>query len=115
MDMAKSPACRWQVAGAVCCQKIRMNRRRLQLFYSGRVQGVGFRYQVRRLAAAFEVVGFVRNLADGRVELVAEGSVTELKDFQQAVRDSGLGPLIRDETEIWSEPGGEFRGFEITR
>ena len=92
-----------------------MNRRRLQLFYSGRVQGVGFRYQVRRLVAGFEVTGFVRNLADGRVEMVAEGVVAELKDFQQAIRDSGLGPLIRDETEIWSDSNGEFRGFEITQ
>ena len=92
-----------------------MNRRRLQVLYSGRVQGVGFRYQVRQLVAGFEVSGFVRNLADGRVELMAEGVAAELKDFQQAVRNSGLGPLIRDETEIWSEPSGEFRGFEITR
>jgi acylphosphatase len=54
-------------------------------------------------------------LADGRVELVAEGLPAELREFRQAVRDSGLGPLIRDETEIWSEPDGGFRGFEIVR
>ena len=92
-----------------------MNRRRLQVLYSGRVQGVGFRYQAKQLAAGFEVTGVVRNLADGRVELVAEGASAELKEFQQAVRDSGLGPLIRDEVELWSEPDGGFRGFEIVR
>ena len=92
-----------------------MNRRRLQVLYSGRVQGVGFRYQAKQLAAGFEITGVVRNLADGRVELVAEGASAELKEFQQAVRDSGLGPLIRDEVELWSEPDGGFRGFEIVR
>ena len=92
-----------------------MNRRRLQVLYSGRVQGVGFRYQAKRIAAGFEVVGIVRNLADGRVEIEAEGTVDELKEFLQAVRESGLGPMIRGEAEFWSEPAGGFRGFEIVR
>ena len=92
-----------------------MNRRRMQVFYSGRVQGVGFRYQTRQVAAGFEVTGLVRNLTGGRVELVTEGAETELKEFQHAIRESGLGPLIRDETVFWSEPGGEFRGFDIAR
>ncbi len=92
-----------------------MNRSRLQVLYSGRVQGVGFRYQAKRIAAGFEVVGIVRNLADGRVEIEAEGTVDELKEFLQAVRESGLGPMIRGEAEFWSEPAGGFRGFEIVR
>ena len=92
-----------------------MNRRRLQVFYSGRVQGVGFRYQAKQVAAGFELTGFVRNLTDSRVELVAEGAEAELKGFQQALRDCGLGPMIRDEAVLWSEPSGEFRGFNITR
>ena len=92
-----------------------MNRRRLQMLYSGRVQGVGFRYQARRIAAGFEVVGIVRNLADGRVEIEAEGTVDELKEFLQAVRESGLGPMIRGEAEFWSGPVGGFRRSEIVR
>lgn len=88
-------------------------RRRMQVFYSGRVQGVGFRYQTRRVAAGFEVTGYVRNLADGRVELVAEGDAEELREFRRGIRESGLGPMIRDEAEIWSGASGEFRGFEI--
>ncbi len=92
-----------------------MNRRRLQVLYSGRVQGVGFRYQAKRIAAGFEVVGIVRNLADGRVEIETEGTVDELKEFLQAIRESGLGPMIRGEVEFWSEPVGGFRGFEIVR
>jgi acylphosphatase len=92
-----------------------IKRRRLQVFYSGRVQGVGFRYQTKRLADGYELTGVVRNLADGRVELVAEGRDEELAEFRQAIRESGLGPLIREETEFWSESLGEFRSFEIVR
>src|SRR5258708_4116707 len=49
------------------------NRRCLSIFYSGRVQGVGFLYTVKTIAAGFEIAGISRNLADGRVDLVAEG------------------------------------------
>ena len=90
-----------------------MKRRRMQVFYSGQVQGVGFRYQARQVATGFEVTGCVRNLSDGRVELVAEGEDVELREFRSAVRESGLGPLIRDELAVWSEANGEFRGFAI--
>ncbi len=90
-----------------------MNRRRMQIFYSGRVQGVGFRYQTKQLAAGYEVIGAVRNLPDGRVELVAEGSIEELKVFRLGIRDCGLGPLIDAEEELWTEARGGFRGFEI--
>ena len=92
-----------------------MARQRLQVFYSGRVQGVGFRYTVKSLATGFEVTGMVRNLDDGRVELVAEGERAEVDAFRQAIRESGLGPCIRQEELNWSEAGGGFRGFEIVR
>ena len=90
-----------------------MNRKRMQIFYSGRVQGVGFRYSVKTVATGFEVTGTVRNLADGRVELVAEGAREELDAFQQAIRDAGLAQLIQHEDVTWSEAQGGFRGFEI--
>lgn len=79
------------------------------------MQGVGFRYTVKRLVAGFEVSGTVRNLPDGQVELVAEGERAELQAFQQAVRDSGLGGLIRQEDETWSATTDGLRGFEIVR
>ena len=88
-------------------------RWRLHAYYSGRVQGVGFRYTAYWLARGFEVTGLVRNLLDGRVELVAEGERAELEAFQQAIRDSGLGSLIRQEEVSWSEARGDLRGFEI--
>lgn len=83
--------------------------------YSGQVQGVGFRYAAQATAGGFEVCGSVRNLPDGRVELVAEGMRSELEEFRRALRDSGLGPLIRDEAVEWSDPLGDFRGFHIAR
>jgi acylphosphatase len=92
-----------------------MKRWRMHIWYSGRVQGVGFRYQAKRLAAGFDVTGTVRNLLDGRVELVVEGGRQELEEFRDAIRDCGLGPMIRDEHVNWSEAAGSFRGFEIVQ
>lgn len=87
----------------------------MHIFYSGRVQGVGFRYTVKSLSAGFEVTGFVRNLADGRVELVAEGARDELVAFQRAVQDSEVGPFVKHEQVAWEPATGGFRGFEIVR
>jgi acylphosphatase len=92
-----------------------MSRRRLQVHYAGNVQGVGFRYSVKALAAGFDVIGTVRNLPDGRVELMAEGSADELSAFQQAIRESELGHFIQKEAVAWQEPQGGLRGFEIAR
>lgn len=90
-----------------------MNRSRMQVFYTGRVQGVGFRYTARQVASGFEVTGWVRNLPDGRVELVAEGNRDELEAFREAIQDSGVGPCIRHASVTWSEAQGNLGGFEI--
>ena len=87
----------------------------MQIFYSGKVQGVGFRYTVKTVATGFEVSGTVRNLADGRVELIAEGAKDELEAFRGAIRDSGLGHFVQNEEATWGEARQEFRGFEIVR
>jgi acylphosphatase len=91
------------------------NRRRLNIFYSGRVQGVGFRYAVKTVAAGFEISGIVRNLPDGRVELIAEGASEELKAFCDAILGAGLAGFIRDEQVDWADAKNEFSGFEISR
>jgi acylphosphatase len=90
-----------------------MKRHKVTNLYSGRVQGVGFRYTVKTLTHSFEVTGMVRNLEDGRVELQAEGSKEELEAFLEAIRQSEVGPFIRQEQNRWSEAKNEFRGFEI--
>lgn len=92
-----------------------MSRARLHIFYSGRVQGVGFRYSTKMVACGFEVTGTVRNLPDGRVELLAEGSRDELESFRLAIQDSDVGRFVRHEETAWGEAKNEFRGFEIVR
>lgn len=87
----------------------------MQIYYSGTVQGVGFRYSVKSVANGFEVTGTIRNLADGRVELLAEGVKDELEAFRQGIRDSGLDHFIQKEDLTWNEAKNEFRGFEIVR
>jgi len=88
-------------------------RHRMTVFYSGHVQGVGFRYNAKSVAAGFEVTGTVRNLNDGRVELIAEGLREELEAFRAAIPDSGLAGFIRDEKVFWSDAKNDIRGFEI--
>ena len=87
----------------------------MQVIYSGRVQGVGFRYNAKSVANGYEVVGTVRNLSSGRVELIVEGEKEELEAFRQAVRESGMNHFVEDELVSWGEPSNEFRGFEIAR
>jgi len=89
-----------------------MERCCLQIIYSGRVQGVGFRYSAKMTARGFDVTGTVRNLPDGTVELVAEGEKAELEAFRAAIRESGVGPMIRNEAVSWRAATG-LRGFEI--
>jgi len=91
------------------------SRQRMTVLYSGRVQGVGFRYTCKTVATGFEVTGTVRNLPDGRVELQAEGQRDELEAFRDALRDAGLAGFIRDEQVNWADAKNEFRGFEIVR
>jgi len=90
-------------------------RHRMTVFYSGHVQGVGFRYTAKNVATGFEITGIVRNLTDGRVELVAEGLRTELEAFHTALRDAGLAGFIRDEQVNWADAKNDFRGFDIVR
>ena len=88
---------------------------RLQVLFSGHVQGIGFRYTVKQTALGFEVTGWVKNLADGRVELLVEGEREELEAFQAAIPEAGLCRFIRETQAEWSNGTGEFRGFEIAR
>lgn len=66
-----------------------------RVFYEGRVQGVGFRYTVRQLAKGFDVTGWVRNLPDGRVELLAGGEPDEVEAFLAAITESELAGFIK--------------------
>ena len=90
-----------------------MGRQRRLVHFSGTVQGVGFRYTVRRLARRFDVTGHVRNLPDGRVEMLVEGPTEQINDLLAAVTD-GMGHYIRETTQQTSEPTGQFADFDIS-
>jgi acylphosphatase len=93
--------------------KLIAGRCRLTVIYTGRVQGVGFRYAAKTVAAGFEITGTVRNLPTGVVELIAEGQREELEAFRAAIRDAGLAGFIDNERLQWDSAGHRFRGFEI--
>ncbi|MBI2870783.1 MAG: acylphosphatase [Candidatus Omnitrophica bacterium] len=87
--------------------------KRLHALFSGMVQGVGFRYTTERIARHFQVTGFVKNLRDGRVEVVAEGEEQELKDFLSAIREGELGSTIRDLEIEWETARGTYDKFGV--
>jgi acylphosphatase len=86
---------------------------RVVVHYSGRVQGVGFRATVRHIACGYEVTGTVRNLADGRVELIAEGAKPELTAFLVGIAQSELSGFITKQVETRQAAQGNLRGFAI--
>jgi len=85
----------------------------LQVFYEGRVQGVGFRWTVRRIAKGFDVIGWVRNLLDGRVEMQVSGQESEVHAFIDEIGQSELRSYIRKMTENKLQTPVEANGFEI--
>ena len=85
------------------------------VFYEGRVQGVGFRATVKGIARGYEVVGWVKNLPDGRVELQASGDPDEVEAFLEAIEESELKSHIR-KVDVQVMPGAkDARGFDIVR
>ncbi|MBN2206743.1 MAG: acylphosphatase [Candidatus Aminicenantes bacterium] len=88
---------------------------RLHAWVSGRVQGVCFRDYVQRRAGALALTGWVRNLGDGRVEVVAEGGRSALDELADRLRTGPPAARV-DALEIrWEEPAGEFGDFRIVR
>ena len=83
-----------------------------QYLFAGRVQGVGFRYSTKRLAQGFDIVGWVKNLPDGRVELQIMGEEEELDEFLEELQDSPLGHHIQEQEER-AVPLLEVDGFSI--
>jgi acylphosphatase len=84
-----------------------------RVFYEGRVQGVGFRFSIKSIATGYDVVGLVKNLIDGRVELEIQGEESEVEEFLQAILDSHLRRHISRFVvhEIPMKKG--IKGFEI--
>ena len=85
----------------------------LQVFFEGRVQGVGFRWSIRHIAKGFDITGWVRNLVDGRVEMQVNGEDAEVRAFLEAIGQSELRAHIRKQTENKLETAVSVSGFEI--
>ncbi|HEX8312926.1 MAG TPA: acylphosphatase [Chthoniobacteraceae bacterium] len=86
-----------------------------QVFYEGRVQGVGFRFTVKQIARGYDVVGWVKNLPDGRVELQVGGEREEVEGFLEGVAESELKSHIKSVEAHLIPPLTGTRGFEIVR
>ncbi|MCX5679559.1 MAG: acylphosphatase [Candidatus Omnitrophica bacterium] len=87
-------------------------QKRLHIYYTGSVQGVGFRFTVERTANSLGLFGWVKNLGDGRVEAVVEGEEPALESFRQKILDIFDG-YIRQVKSGLGEATGEFGSFDI--
>ena len=89
-----------------------MNRR-VHVHWSGRVQGVGFRYTAESAALELGVAGWVRNLPDGRVEALCEGPEKKLNLFLERIAAGPMKRFIQQAQVRWEDPTGEFQEFQI--
>ncbi len=87
-------------------------KRRLHIYYKGSVQGVGFRFTVERIATELKLTGWVRNMPDGGVELIAEGDKDSLCVLLENIRENMSNYITRD-VILWQEYKGEYRDFGI--
>ena len=87
--------------------------KRVHLFISGRVQGVGFRYAVEEKASALGINGWVRNLFDGRVEAIGEGENKLINEFVDFCRCGPCGAIVKDLIIEEETPVQNVKGFEI--
>jgi acylphosphatase len=86
----------------------------IMVYYSGKVQGVGFRMTAVMIARDYPVGGWVKNLADGRVQLLVEGPEDQVAKFLKAVRERWKEDIEKEESED-QKPTGKFKRFEIMR
>ena len=89
-----------------------MYMQRRTIYFDGRVQGVGFRYTTQNIAMRYNVLGYVRNLDDGRVELVLEGDEREMDNVVECLRRKMNGFIRQMETMVYPATG-EFESFGI--
>lgn len=86
---------------------------RVHVYVEGLVQGVGYRFFTVRVARALGLRGFVRNLDDGRVEVVAEGDESSLRQLLEELSIGPSGADVEDLDVKWEKPTGDFKDFTI--
>ena len=84
-------------------------------FVSGEVQGVGFRFFTQRVAARHQVVGYVRNLPDGTVEALVEGTPESVEGFKHELAAGPRHARVERVEEVNVEPTGHYPSFRIER
>ena len=94
-------------------KKVTADTGRVHVFYVGRVQGVGFRYTAEKLALDLKLTGWVKNLPDGRVELVCEGPKKKIEELLSAIKNSALTRYIQAIECAWEESKNEFKDFTV--
>jgi acylphosphatase len=90
-------------------------RKRLQLKFYGRVQGVFFRAFVMDKATELGLTGYVQNMPDSTVEAVCEGEETKLRQLVAKCRKGPHASQVTDVDEDWTSYKGEFLSFSIRR
>jgi acylphosphatase len=86
---------------------------RLRAIVHGRVQGVNFRYYTRQQARQLGVTGYVRNVWDGTVEVVAEGPRQQLGQLVQWLHRGPSMAFVEKVDAQWLPATGEFQSFEV--
>jgi acylphosphatase len=95
------------------CDKIRAVNARAHVFVSGRVQGVFYRGYTERWARSLGLAGWVRNLFDGRVEVLVEGDKIRIEELLERLKAGPSRARVDQVSVDWGEAGGEFEGFSV--
>ena len=94
-------------------KKAAVSAERAHVFYTGRVQGVGFRHTAEQKALELGLTGWVKNLRDSRVELVCEGPKTGIEELLAQIKDGQMGKYVQKTVVTWEKATGEFDDFIV--
>lgn len=87
--------------------------KRIRAVVIGTVQGVGYRYFAMSRAKGKGVVGYVKNLSNGNVEVVAEGEQGDLEDYIELLKRGPFGAHVKEVVVVWLAASGEFYDFKV--